>query len=43
MSAIRTQALACREAAQRVAALGSASKRALLQDMALRLAADKLA
>jgi glutamate-5-semialdehyde dehydrogenase len=40
MSTIRTQALACRDAAQRVAALDSASKRALLQDMAMWLAAD---
>jgi glutamate-5-semialdehyde dehydrogenase len=40
MSAIRTQALACRDAAQCVATLDSASKRALLQDMATRLAAD---
>jgi glutamate-5-semialdehyde dehydrogenase len=40
MSAIRTQALACRDAAQRVAELDTASKRALLQDMAMRLAAQ---
>ena len=39
MSTIRTQALACRDAAQRVAELDTASKRALLQDMAVRLAA----
>jgi glutamate-5-semialdehyde dehydrogenase len=39
MSTIRTQALACRDAAQRVAELDSASKRALLEDMAMRLAA----
>jgi glutamate-5-semialdehyde dehydrogenase len=41
MSAIRTQALACRDAAQRVAELDTASKRALLQDMATRLAAQR--
>ncbi len=40
MSAIRTQALACRDAAQRVAELDTASKRALLLDMATRLAAQ---
>ena len=40
MSAIRTQALACRDAAQRVAELDTASKRALLEDMATRLAAQ---
>lgn len=40
MSTIRTQALACRDAAQCVAELDTASKRALLQDMATRLAAQ---
>jgi glutamate-5-semialdehyde dehydrogenase len=39
MSAIRTQALACRAAAQRVAELDTATKRALLGEMAARLEA----
>jgi len=37
MNAIRAQALACRAAAQQVAELDTASKRALLNDMAARL------
>ncbi len=37
MSTIRQQALACRDAAQVVAALGSEAKRALLRDMAAEL------
>ena len=37
MSTIREQALACRDAAQVVAALDTASKRALLRDMAVAL------
>jgi glutamate-5-semialdehyde dehydrogenase len=37
MSGIRQQALACRDAAQVVAALGSEAKRALLRDMAVAL------
>ena len=37
MSGIRQQALACRDAAQVVAALGSEPKRALLRDMAMAL------
>ena len=37
MSAIRQQALACRAAAQRVAELDTASKHALLNEMAARL------
>ena len=40
MSTIREQALACREAASAVAALDSASKRALLRDMAAALEAQ---
>ena len=46
MSAIRDQALACRDAAQVIATLDSAAKRALLRDMAAALeaqAADVLA
>ena len=39
MSAIRTQALACRAAAQHVAELDTASKRALLGEMVVRLEA----
>jgi glutamate-5-semialdehyde dehydrogenase len=39
MSAIRTQALACRAAAQHVAELDTATKRALLGEMAARLEA----
>ena len=40
MSTIREQALACRDAAQAVAALGSEAKRALLRDMAAALEAQ---
>ena len=40
MSTIREQALACRDAAQVVAALGSEAKRALLRDMAAALEAQ---
>jgi glutamate-5-semialdehyde dehydrogenase len=40
MSTIREQALACRDAARVVAALGSEAKRALLRDMAAALAAQ---
>ncbi|GGY23513.1 gamma-glutamyl phosphate reductase [Rhodanobacter panaciterrae] len=40
MSEIRQQALACRDAAQFVAALGSETKRALLRDMAVALEAQ---
>ena len=40
MNTIREQALACRDAAQAVAALGSEAKRALLRDMAAALEAQ---
>jgi glutamate-5-semialdehyde dehydrogenase len=40
MSEIRQQALACRDAAQVIAALGSEAKRALLRDMAAALEAQ---
>lgn len=40
MSTIRTQALACREAARVVAGLDTASKRRLLRDMAIQLEAQ---
>jgi glutamate-5-semialdehyde dehydrogenase len=43
MSTIREQALACRDAAQVVAALGSEAKRALLRDMAAALEAQSAA
>jgi glutamate-5-semialdehyde dehydrogenase len=43
MSTIREQALACRDAAQAVAALGSEAKRALLRDMAAALEAQSAA
>ena len=43
MSTIREQALACRDAAQVVAALGTAGKRALLRDMAAALEARSAA
>ncbi|MBT2142995.1 MULTISPECIES: glutamate-5-semialdehyde dehydrogenase [unclassified Rhodanobacter] len=43
MSTIREQALACRDAAQAVAALGSEAKRALLRDMATALEAQSAA
>jgi len=43
MSAIREQALACRDAARVVAALGSEAKRALLRDMASALEAQSAA
>jgi glutamate-5-semialdehyde dehydrogenase len=43
MSTIREQALACRAAAQAVAALDSATKRALLRDMAAALEAQSAA
>lgn len=40
MSAIRSQALGCRDAARHVAGLDTASKRAMLEDMAMRVAAQ---
>ena len=43
MSMIREQALACRDAARAVAALGSEAKRALLRDMAAALEAQSAA
>jgi len=43
MSTIREQALACRDAARVVAALGSEAKRALLRDMATALEAQSAA
>ncbi|EIM02829.1 glutamate-5-semialdehyde dehydrogenase [Rhodanobacter denitrificans] len=43
MSTIREQALACRDAARVVAALGSEAKRALLRDMAAALEAQSAA
>jgi glutamate-5-semialdehyde dehydrogenase len=43
MSTIRAQALACRDAAQAVAALGSEAKRTLLRDMAAALEAQSAA
>ncbi|MGB5941077.1 MAG: gamma-glutamyl-phosphate reductase, partial [Rhodanobacter sp.] len=43
MNTIREQALACRDAAQAVAALGSEAKRALLRDMAAALEAQSAA
>ena len=43
MSTIRRQALACRDAAQVVAALDTAGKRALLRDMAVALEAQSTA
>ena len=43
MSTIREQALACRDAAQAVAALGSEAKHALLRDMAAALEAQSAA
>ncbi|WP_447733534.1 glutamate-5-semialdehyde dehydrogenase [Rhodanobacter soli] len=43
MSTIREQALACRDAARVVAALGSEAKRALLRDMAATLEAQSTA
>ena len=43
MSTIREQALACRDAAQVVVALGSEAKRALLRDMAAALEAQSAA
>jgi glutamate-5-semialdehyde dehydrogenase len=43
MSTIREQALACRDAARVVAALGSEAKRALLRDMAAALEAQSVA
>jgi hypothetical protein len=41
MTDIRSQALACRDAAHAVAALSSAAKAQLLNDMAAQLLADQ--